>query len=440
MTRQFKLPDLGEGVHEGQIIRVLVSEGQQVLEDQPLIEVETDKAAVEIPSPYTGTLLNVHVKEQQIVNVGDVMFTFDGGATGATGSGEKAKTARGESARAAAPRSATTSVTMPSNGGIKPASPAVRKKARELVVDINTVIGSGPSGRVTMRDVTDAASGGGAVGGAVTASDAGVDRLVAPSRGDFPSQSVVRPMAVTALSGGTDDSDAHGATRRVPISMARRTIGRNMVQSITTVPHVTDSDDADITELDALRRGYVYENDPNRKLRVLPFAIRAVARALQRFPIFNAVFDADAGEIVYRRYVSIAIGVHTQRGLVAPVIRNSDQLGVLDIAEALDGMAEQARSAGFSVADTRGGTFTISNAGAMGGSRYSTPIVSPGQSAVLALGRGRKQPWVIGDSIVPRLIQPLSLSFDHRIIDGADEVAFMQFIIADLENPARVML
>lgn len=436
MAREFKLPDLGEGVHEGQVVRLLVSEGEQVLEDQPLMEVETDKAAVEIPSPYTGSVTAVHVKENQIVNVGEVMFTFDGGAAGGAGTHEvkAAKESAKPQAAAVVASQQSPSATMRANGGIKPASPAVRKKARELGVDLSAIDGSGPSGRVTMRDVIDAAGGGGATT---------LQPVAPPQRSAKPQAAArqkSRPSAVGTLPDGSDEDDGHGPVRRVPITMARRTIAQNMVQSVSTMPHVTDNDDADITELDALRRGYVFEDNPNRKLRVLPFAIRAVARALQRQPIFNSMFDAEAGEIIYRRYVNIAIGVHTERGLIAPVIRGVEQKSVLDIADALDRLAEQARTAGFTVADTRGGTFTISNAGAMGGSRYSTPIISPGQSAVLALGRSRAQPWVVGGDIVPRVIQPLSLSFDHRHIDGADEIAFMRHIIADLENPARVML
>jgi pyruvate dehydrogenase E2 component (dihydrolipoamide acetyltransferase) len=249
--------------------------------------------------------------------------------------------------------------------------------------------------------------------------------------------------------------------------MARKTIARNMVQSWTTIPHVTDQDDADVTELDRLRKGYPSAANNNRKLTLLPFIVRAVAQALTRHPIFNATFDDEQQAIAYFNEINIAIGVHTERGLVAPVIRNADRLSVIQLADAVDAIVEKARSATFSVNETRGGTYTISNAGAFGGSRYSTPIIAPGQCAVLAAGKARWMPWVVESEgitggppvplnskelrvpvtrvqmlppqIMPRLILPLSHSFDHRIADGGQEIAFLQDVIGQLENPARLM-
>ena len=198
----------------------------------------------------------------------------------------------------------------------------------------------------------------------------------------------------------------------------------------------TDTDDADVTELDELRRT---ASTGDHKLSILPFVIRATVLALQKYAIFNASYDADNEQIVHHRYISIAIGVHTDRGLIAPVLRNVDQLAIPQIAAALAVLAEKARTASFEVNDTRGGTFTISNAGAVGGSRYSTPIINPPQAAILALGRTRRQPWVVNEKVVARLVLPLSLSFDHRLIDGADEVRFMQVVIGSLEKPAGLM-
>jgi pyruvate dehydrogenase E2 component (dihydrolipoamide acetyltransferase) len=213
-----------------------------------------------------------------------------------------------------------------------------------------------------------------------------------------------------------------------------------MAQSLSTIAHVTDNDDADVTELDRLRRGYPAPENGNRKITMLAFIVRAVARALTMHPAFNAVFDGENDQIIYRRYINISIAVHTARGLITPVIRNTDQLSIIEIAEALGQVAEKARGASFAVNDTRGGTYTISNPGALGGSRYSTPIIPPGQCAVLALGRTRQMPWVVDGAIQPRLIMPLSHSFDHRIADGGDEIAFMQQVIGSLESPARLLL
>ena len=193
-------------------------------------------------------------------------------------------------------------------------------------------------------------------------------------------------------------------------------------------------------DLDKLRRDGRGDGSSERKLSILPFVIRATVLALEKYPIFNASYDALNEQVVRHRYTSIAIGVHTDRGLIAPVLRNADRLTIPQIADGLADLAEKTRTGSFEVNDTRGGTFTISNAGAVGGSRYSIPIINYPQSAILALGRTRRQPWVVDGDIVVRLILPLSLSFDHRLIDGADEIRFMQEIIGLLEDPARLML
>ena len=413
MSREFRLPDLGEGVMEGQILRVFVGEGDHVTEDQPLLEVETDKASVEIPSPHTGIVLGVHITEQQIVNVGDLLVTFDGGSAAIPSNVEVKPTT-----------TVATSVatSMASHGTrTKPASPAVRKLARELGVDLQTVNGSGPGGRVTRADL-EAASG-------------TVERATARS-------AVKRAPASASVKepSGTPDNDNWGPIVREPLTRARKAIAEAMVRSASTIPHATDTDDADVTDLDKLRRGYQGLDKPNRKLSILPFVIRATGLALRKHPIFNASYDAVNEQIVHHRYISIAIGVHTDRGLIAPVLRNAEKLTIPQIADVLAAIAERARTTSFEVNDTRGGTFTISNAGAVGGSRYSIPIINPPQAAILALGRTRWQPWVVEGDIVPRFILPLSMSFDHRLIDGADEVRFMQTIIGLLENPAGLIL
>ena len=239
---------------------------------------------------------------------------------------------------------------------------------------------------------------------------------------------------------GTSDHDQYGPIRRHPLTQARKTIAANMAKSCRTIPHVTDTDEADVTLLDELRRTHDSLDSSVGKLTLLPFVLCATGLALRRHPIFNASFDEDAGQIIYKRYINIAVGVHTERGLVAPVIRDIDQMGVAQINGALHELAEKARTASFAVNDLRGGTFTVSNAGAMGGSRFSTPIINPPQVAVMALGRTRWRACVVDGKVVPRLILPISISFDHRIIDGGSEVAFQQDIIRSLENPAQLLL
>lgn len=447
MTREFRLPDLGEGVHEGQIVRLLVAEGDAVREDQPLMEVETDKAAVEIPSPFTGTVSRWHVKEGQLVNVGDVMVsvtTGDDSKVAATPELKQHAATKNAGAALNAPPATATATRAPL--GRAPASPAVRKLARQLNVDLDRVCGSGPGGRISRADVEQTA-------GSIVPkakSTPPMPRPSARSAESVPEKAIAArvhhaplPESTVVEPAGTDDTDQYGPIRRAPITQARKTIAAVMSQSWSTIPHATDFDDADVTELDRLRRGYAAPDGSDRKLTMLAFVIRAVIRGLQRFPEFNACIDTERGEVIYKRYINIAIGVHSERGLVPMVLRDADRMTIPQISDELAIISEKARTASFAVNDTRGGTYTISNAGAMGGSRYSTPIITPPQVAVLALGRSRWMPWVMeGDqrAIAPRLILPLSHSIDHRLLDGGQEVQFMRHVIADLQNPARLLL
>ena len=450
MAKAFKLPDLGEGVHEGQIVRVMVREGESVREDQPLIEVETDKASVEIPSPFSGVVEKVHVSAGQLVHVGDAMVTFGDARESAPApmAGSAASVADGTQPKTSTRTSAappTTSTTVAPHRR-KPASPAVRKLARTFGLDIEAIPGSGPGGRITVSDIENASKRNGAPG-SVRRQEQEHPRVSQRETASVVPMPLARAGSAPAMKSparavieGAPGSDSWGPIVRAPLSRIRKTIAEAMVHSVRTIPHVTDTGDADITELDHLRRGYAAP-DEQRKLTILPFVVRAVALALGRHPIFNASYDEDAGEIIYHQYISIAVGVHTERGLVAPVLREVDRLSIATIADELNVLAENARSARFQVNDTRGGTFTISNAGAMGGSRYSTPIVNHPQVAVLALGRSKWIPWVAEPpKVEARLVMPLSLSFDHRIIDGGTSIPFLQDIISLLERPARLVL
>jgi pyruvate/2-oxoglutarate dehydrogenase complex dihydrolipoamide acyltransferase (E2) component len=475
MATTFKLPDLGEGVHEGQIVRVMVKPGDTIAEDQPLMEVETDKAAVVIPSPFAGTVEKVHVRDGQMVHVGDVMVTF-GTSPLPVGEGSGVRAARATNARIGPAHETGTPSPQPSPKGRgsgarrTPASPAVRKLARSLNVDIDSINGTGPGGRVQRADVEMAA---GSTPSPSKGEGWGEGRAPAVSKRPVPQEHSTltpplslkgrgsTPTHIPAVAAKVDysplpdsliieppgeaASDSHGPIKRSPLTQARKTIANVMVQSWTTIPHATDFDDADVTELEQLRKGYTPPDAPHRKITLLAFVIRAVVRGLQRFPEFNAHFDAERGEIIYKRYINIAIGVHTERGLVPMVLRDTDHMTIPQISEALNVIGEKARTATFAVNDTRGGTYTISNAGAMGGSRYSTPIITPGQAAVLAIGRSRWMPWVIEHEngqrgLAPRLIMPLSHSIDHRLLDGGQEVQFMQQVVGDLQNPARLLL
>ena len=428
MTVEFKLPDLGEGVHEGQIVRLHVREGEAIREDQPLMEVETDKAAVEIPSPYTGTVSRVHVSENQLVHVGDVMYTFDtSDATPAVASAPSAEpTPAIDHAPAATPKTQRVA------GRPTPASPSVRRMARERGLKIDDLAGSGPGGRVTRADVEAA------TGRTAQVADPPSPEPSTPAAAILPATTVRNTNALVLE--GVEDSDDYGMIVRQPLSQARKTISNVMSTAWQTIPHVTDCNDADITELDRMRKEFHDPNHPDRRVTVLAFVVRAVCRSLQNIPILNARLDEASNEVIYRRYVNIGIGVETERGLVAPVIHGAEQMSVGEIADALDIITSNARSASFGVNDTRGGTYTISNAGAMGPTRYSTPIIMPGQVGCLALGRARKMPWVVDDEIVPRLILPLSHSMDHRLVDGGREIPFIGHLIEDLQNPMRFMV
>jgi pyruvate/2-oxoglutarate dehydrogenase complex dihydrolipoamide acyltransferase (E2) component len=429
MTRQFTLPDLGEGVHEGQVMRLLIKAGDVVEEDQILMEVETDKAAVEIPSPYAGRITAVHCKEQEIVFVGNVMVTYDEG-DGATAPPTEA------TETSPSPHQSVPTPPRRRQGGRAAASPSVRRLAREHGVDLTTLTGTGVHGRLTLADVEDAAAAPTTTLQPPPKVVTGTVDLPVPPAPEITSHTI----ATVEIPGGVEDTDDYGQIIRQPITQARRTISRVMSESWQTIPHVTDSNDADITELDAMRRSYKDAARPGQRLTVLAFVIRAVCRAIHRHPILNASIDETSGEIIYHRYVNIAIGVDTPRGLIAPVIRNTDQLTIGQLSDHLEVIAANARAAAFAVNDTRGGTYTISNAGAMGQTRYSTPIIMPPQVACLAVGRARKMPWVVDDAVVPRLILPLSHSMDHRLIDGGREIPFIESVIDDLEAPMRFMV
>lgn len=428
--REFRLPDLGEGVHEGQVLRLLVAEGDVVAEDQLLMEVETDKAAVEIPSPHAGRIARIHVQPNEIVNVGDVMITYgEGDATG--GAAPTAKRApQAAAASAAAPAPAT------SNDSAAPArrpaaSPAVRNLARRLGVALAAIEGSGPGGRILRGDVERAAKAPAAV--EVLA------RPAAPRSAPANRAAPPPPIAPPALE-GTVDRDEHGEIVRTPIQLTRRRIAEVMTEAWRTIPHVTDCDDADVTDLDHLRRGHASGTPDARPLGMLAFVVRAVARALVLHPALNASWEGERGEIVHKRYVNIAIGMQGPRGLAAPVLRDADRKSIPELDAEIAALADLARAGRLQPESLAGATYTISNAGAMGGSRYATPIITPPQVAVLAVGRSRRLPWVVGDSIQPRLIMPLSHSMDHRAIDGAIEIAFMREVIGALEHPGRLLL
>jgi pyruvate dehydrogenase E2 component (dihydrolipoamide acetyltransferase) len=441
--RTFVLPDLGEGLTEAEIVRVLVAEGEMVAEDAPLLEVETDKAQVEIPSPMAGRVERVHVHPGQTVKVGEVLVTF---ADLQPGEGRQAAdtldptrklapeprtaVAGGRVTQQAPPERAATAV-QPHPSGPVPAAPATRRLARELKVDLRAVRGTGPAGRVTDEDVRRAAAG-----ELPAAATVPIVADAAPPAASAPGKPLAAPTEWPPL----PRFEQWGPVERQVLSHLRRTIAERMTLSATVIPHVTHFDRADITELDALIRRNV---DPARErgvsLTLTAFLLKAAASALRAHPTFNASLDAAAGEMILKRYVHLGVAVATERGLIVPVIRDVDRKPVIELARELGALAERVRAGKATLDDLRGGTFTITNMGALGGTG-AIPIINYPEVAILGVARAREEAVVRDGAIVPRLLLPLSLTFDHRVADGADGARFASDIVRRLERPDQLLL
>ncbi len=419
MPQAFRLPDLGEGLTEAEIVKVLVREGETIQEDAPLLEVETDKAQVEIPSPVSGRVEKIHVQPGQTVKVGEVLVTF--------GDGTAAPTAPAPAA--------------PSGAGPVAATPATRRLARELGVDLATVRASGSGGRVTDEDVRAAARGAGARPAAAPARPAApVAKPVAPA-GQAEERAAAKPLATIGLEPPPlPRFEQWGPVERQPLSHLRRTIAERMALSATLIPHVTHFDRADITELDGLiRRNLEAARERGVTLTLTSFLLKAAALALKEHPQFNASLDPAAGEMILKRYYHLGVAVATDRGLIVPVIRDVDGKPLLDVATELAALAQRVREGKATLDDLRGGTFTITNIGALGGTG-AIPIINYPEVAILGVARTREEPVVREGRIVPRLLLPLSLTFDHRIADGADGARFAAAIIRRLEAPEQILL
>ena len=443
MATEFKLPDLGENIASGDVVTVFVKPGDVIKPGQAILEVETDKAVIEVPCPPGGTVAEVLVKKGDTVKVGQALITLGAAGTApavlpaavpqaaapqaapaqakapaavvaAAAPAPPARVADRDPEPALPPRVAA--VAEPADAPVDPAGPAVRRLARELGVELSAVRGTGPGGRIIREDVV-----------AAVRHSAGQSR---PGTGAMAGRGRER--------GG--ERDDWGPIRREQMSRMRKTIAANMVRSVTTIPHLTNFDDADVTELERLRKASAEEHaKANVKLTALSFVIKAVSLSLRLHPTINATIDVDKGEIVYKDYVNVGLAVDTPRGLVVPVLRDCDGMSIPEIAQAVAVTAEKAKNAQYGLEDLRGGTFTISNLGAIGGT-YSTPIINWPEVAILLVGRSRKMPVVHEDRIEPRLMMPLSLSYDHRLVDGAAAARFLSEVIGYLESPGRLLL
>lgn len=450
MQIEVKTPDLGEGVEAAQVVSVMVAPGQQIQIDQSILELETDKAVAEVPSPVAGRVVAVHVKAGDEIATDTPLLTVDTAESPVQSVGPDEQAAppapshkvpaaeiarQGHQADAPEPAQAGPRTTegpqimapRPQVEAEIPAGPDARRLARELGVDLATVKGSGRDGRVQAQDVMAAAHA--VLSQATQTSAVATPPAAAPAAARQPAK---------VAAGEADD---YGPIRREPLTKIRKTIAEQMARSYTILPHVTNFDEADITELERFRAANKEAlGAQGVKLTLLPFVVRAVAEALKAHPLLNATLDLGNGVILFKEYCNIGIAVDSERGLVVPVLRDAGCLSIVEIGRELSAIADKARHATFAVADLRGGTFTISNLGAVGG-QYSTPIINYPESAVLLVGRSKKRPVVMGDGgIEARLILPLSLSYDHRLIDGAEASRFLNRVIEHLESPAKLLL
>ncbi len=449
MNIDFKLPELGENITSGDVVNVLVHEGQTIAANEGVVELETDKAVVEIPCPHAGRVAKLLVKKGDNVKVGQTLLTIGSGETvaprAAAVDAVHAKPAEASkpplpsaAAKAAATPAASTQVV--DRAGPIPAGPSVRRMAREFGIDLRNLAGSGKHGRITAEDLQASSP---SVRAAVHAAASAAASAPTPSAA-IAKPAVASPAAspIAPVDGG---KDAWGPVRVERISRIRKTIAEQMVRSATTIPHVTNFDDADVTELERLRQGTnarQASEGQGIKLTMMPFVMKSVALTLRNHPVLNAVFDDGNEQIIYKEYVNLGIAVDTPRGLVVPNVRGADRLSIMQMAQALGSIAERAKASQFAVDDLRGGTFTISNLGTVGGA-YSTPIINYPEVAILLIGRARWRAVVRGenhDRIESRLMLPLSLSFDHRLVDGAAAGRFLNEVIRNLESPGMLLL
>jgi len=422
MSRSFKLPDLGEGIHEGEVLAVPVAVGQEVKEGDIILEIETDKAAVEIPSPFTGKVQEIFVKPGDLVKVGDVMMTFSNGAE------TRPVEEKQPPAQPAAPDQgavAGAAVTPAGKKGPVPASPATRRLARELGVDLQLVTPTGPKGLVTAEDVR------------------GFTQKEKPAAAAPPSAAEPQPLniAVPPL----PDFTRWGTVERIAFRSIRRATARHMSLAWSQIPHVNSQDVIDVTRLEAFRQKHKKEIEAvGGKLSITVFALKAVATALKTYPNFNATLDVQNNEIIIKHYYNIGVAVNTDSGLIVPVVRDVDRKSIKELSVELNDLVQRTRARKTPVEEMQGGTFTITNAGAMGGGFFA-PIINYPEVAILGMGQARMQPVVReqekGDYIiVPRLMMPIVLCIDHRVLDGADAVKFLKILVDTLEDPDELLM
>jgi len=444
-TSEFKLPALGEGIDSATVVNVLVKPGEVVTAGQNVIAVETDKAAVEVPIDTAGTIGDILVKPGDKIPVGGVILSLASGVRKPPAQSQPVPSSSGgsrplppETPRNGSPRSTAplnTDPAAPTAGAaviteadtssrlVVPAGPATRRLARELGVALAQIRGSARGGRVTIDDVKTHVKG----------------RMDQLRTGATPSNATGRIVDAFALP-PLPDFTKFGQVEKKPVSNLRKKIAENLTIAWRTMPMVTQNDLADITELEAGRKRTVESmGKGSPKITMTVLAVKAVIAALKEFPNFNSSYDMNTGELVIKKYFHIGIAVDTERGLVVPVIRDADKKSIRDIAAEVVELADKARAAKLTIDEMRGGCFTITNLGGIGGTSF-TPIVNYPEVAILGMSRSSQQPVVRDGQIVPRLMLPLSLSYDHRVIDGADGARFSTKLVQLFSDPIRLLM
>lgn len=420
MAFVFKLPDIGEGIHEGEILKWFVQVGEEIKEDDVLCEVQNDKAVVEIPSPVEGKVLEIYVQEGEVAVVGDPLISIEAEGyeseddTPAPEQEEAQQTEVHEEKVDEQVVAATDDTTR-----IVIAMPSVRKYAREQGVNIREVTGTGKNGRILKEDIDRFLSG-----------DTVEEQHVASENTE-----TVEPKETPVISG----SDKYPETRE-KLRGIRKVIAEAMVRSKTRAPHVTLMDEVDVTELVAHRKRYKeLALERGIKLTYLPYVVKALISASKKYPILNAAVDDETEEIVYKHYYNIGIAADTDRGLVVPVVKDADRKNILEISQEINELAEKARNGKLTAEEMKGASNTISNIGSAGG-QWFTPVLNYPESVILGIGRIAEKPIARNGEVVVAPVLALSLSFDHRIVDGAEGQLALNQIKRLLENPELIMM
>jgi pyruvate dehydrogenase E2 component (dihydrolipoamide acetyltransferase) len=437
---EFRVPDLGENIEGGDVVRVLVAEGDEVRADTNVLELETEKAVLELPIPHAGRVVKVHVRAGDHVAVGDLVLTLEARDGAAEPAAREAVVedvapvcARGappapaveagaiaEAPEASEPPAASDGppLALPQRAAtpVAPAGPATRRLARELGVDLDRVEGSGPAGRITREDVKSFV------------------RQLASSRAPWPpAESAATPAPALP------DFKRWGPVEVEPLKGIRKKTAEAMSLAWRTVPHVTQLDHADITDLEAARKRHEAARASGAKVTMTVLALKASVAALKAFPRFNSSLDPERGELITKRYYHIGVAVDTEHGLLVPVVRDADKKTLEELAVELADLAARARERRLDIEEMRGGTFTVTNLGGIGGAAF-TPIVNWPEVAILGIARAREEVVLRDGEPVARIVLPLCLSYDHRVIDGADGARFLRFLAGILADPFALLL